>query len=238
MPRSGVWPTADPRLRCLKRVNRRGLAGACIEGMLSSSAEFVAVMDADLQHDESVLPRMLAVLKADRADLVVGSRYIEGGSADAFSGRRGAISRWATALTRFLTKVEIGDPMSGFFMMRRDAFEPLAPSLFAQGFKILLDIVIITARGIVCALSKNPMCSPPASTANPNPTPAWRSIFSGCCWRQAYGRRDHAAVSVLRAGGPDRSRRSSCGDEDRAGRRSIAVGGISRRPICSRPLSR
>ena len=136
----------DPRVRCLRRVSRRGLAGACIEGMLSSSAPYVAVMDADLQHDEKLLPRMFAVLESGEGDMVVGSRYVAGGSSAAFSRSRSAISRFATSLARRLTGVELSDPMSGFFMMRRDRFDPLAGSLSTQGFKILLDIVM-TARG-------------------------------------------------------------------------------------------
>ena len=136
----------DSRLRCLRRVSRRGLAGACIEGILSSSAPFVAVMDADLQHDETLLPRMLTILKSGDSDLVVGSRYVEGGSADAFSKGRGTASRMATWLARTLTGVKLSDPMSGFFMIRRDSFDPLAASLSPQGFKILLDIVI-SAKG-------------------------------------------------------------------------------------------
>ena len=136
----------DPRVRCLRRVSRRGLAGACIEGILSSSAPYVAVMDADLQHDEKLLPRMFAVLKNGEGDMVVGSRYVPGGSSAVFSRGRGAISRFATQLARRLTGVELSDPMSGFFMMRRDRFDPLAGSLSTQGFKILLDIVI-TAKG-------------------------------------------------------------------------------------------
>jgi len=136
----------DSRVRCLRRVSRRGLAGACIEGILSSSAPFVAVMDADLQHDETLLPRMLEILKAGETDLVVGTRYVEGGNADAFSKGRGAASRFATWLSRTFTGVKLSDPMSGFFMIRRDVFDPLAASLSTQGFKILLDIVI-TAKG-------------------------------------------------------------------------------------------
>jgi dolichol-phosphate mannosyltransferase len=135
----------DIRVRCLKRVGRRGLAGACIEGILSSSAPFVAVMDSDLQHDETVLPRMFALLKSGDTDLVVGSRYIAGGNS-ALSARRDAISRSASSLARHLTGVSLSDPMSGFFMMRRDCFDGLAPALSTDGFKILLDIVI-TARG-------------------------------------------------------------------------------------------
>jgi len=130
----------DPRVRCILRVGRRGLAGACIEGMLSSSAPHVAVIDADLQHDEKVLPAMLARLTGGDADLVAATRYVAGGSAAGFSQGRGAISRLATGLTRRLVGVALSDPMSGFFMMRRDRFEQVAPRLSPAGFKILLDI--------------------------------------------------------------------------------------------------
>ena len=131
----------DSRVRCLRRVGRRGLAGACIEGMLASSAPFVAVMDADLQHDERVLTAMLTTLREGKADLVAASRHIAGGSAAAFDKSRGAISRLATGLTRRVLSVPLSDPMSGFFMMRRDRFDAIAPKLSPVGFKILLDIV-------------------------------------------------------------------------------------------------
>src|SRR5579885_2735435 len=65
----------DRRVRCVHRIGRRGLSGACIEGMLATSAPVIAVMDADLQHDESVLPKMLAQLRAEGAELVVATRY-------------------------------------------------------------------------------------------------------------------------------------------------------------------
>jgi len=139
---------SDFRVRCLRRVSRRGLAGACIEGMLSSSAPYVAVMDADLQHDENLLPRMLATLRRGDTDLVVGSRYIAGGDAKVFSKSRGLMSKAAGSLARTLTRVELTDPMSGFFMMRRDRFDPIAGSLSTRGFKILLDIVL-TANGVL-----------------------------------------------------------------------------------------
>lgn len=141
----------DPRVRCLRRIGRRGLSGACIEGILASSAPYVAVMDADLQHDETRLPQMLALLQSGGADLVVGSRYIEGGSADSFNRQRRGVSEFATLIAKRLLHVEIADPMSGFFMIRRDRFEELAPSLSVHGFKILLDIVA-TARGSLRAV--------------------------------------------------------------------------------------
>jgi dolichol-phosphate mannosyltransferase len=136
----------DPRIRCLRRVSRRGLAGACIDGILFSAAPYIAVMDADLQHDEALLPRMLATLRCGDVDLVVGSRYAAGHSACGLSKPRAAISRCATLLAQRLSRVALADPMSGFFMMRRDCFDPIAGKLATQGFKILLDIAI-TARG-------------------------------------------------------------------------------------------
>jgi dolichol-phosphate mannosyltransferase len=136
----------DSRVRCIRRIGRRGLSGACIEGILASSAPCAAVMDADLQHDETRLPKMLALLEGNAADLVVGSRYIEGGSADSFDKQRAGFSMLATSVAKRLLRVEIADPMSGFFMIRRDRFEQLAPELSTQGFKILLDVVA-TAHG-------------------------------------------------------------------------------------------
>jgi dolichol-phosphate mannosyltransferase len=119
------------------RIGRRGLAGACLEGMLASQARYVAVMDADLQHDESLLLDMLEHLRGARADLVVASRYLQGGSAAGLSRQRSRVSRWSNALVRLLLGIDLTDPMSGYFMIRRDAFEALAPSLSSQGFKIL-----------------------------------------------------------------------------------------------------
>lgn len=148
----GTWDVVrglarqDSRVRCIRRIGRRGLSGACIEGILASSTPYAAVIDADLQHDETQLPKMLALLQSGEADLVVGSRYIEGGSADSFNRQRAGASTLATEVARRVLRVKIADPMSGFFMIRRDRFEQLAPQLSTQGFKILLDIVA-TARG-------------------------------------------------------------------------------------------
>jgi dolichol-phosphate mannosyltransferase len=148
----GTWEVVrglarkDPRVRCIRRIGRRGLSGACIEGILGSSAPYAAIIDADLQHDETQLPKMVALLQGGEAELVVGSRYIEGGSADSFNKQRAGASQLATEVAKRVLKVEIADPMSGFFMIRRDRFEQLAPQLSTQGFKILLDVVA-TAQG-------------------------------------------------------------------------------------------
>lgn len=137
---------SDPRVRCLLRLGRRGLAGACIEGLLASNAPYLAVMDADLQHDASLLPQMMARLAAGSADLAIGSRYLGGGSVAGFSPGRRLASNLSTAMARRMTVVEVADPMSGFFMIRQDALERLAPRLASEGFKILFDI-LATARG-------------------------------------------------------------------------------------------
>jgi len=134
----------DDRIRVISRIDRRGLSGACVEGALSSQANFVAVMDADLQHDESLLVKMLDLLKSGRADLVVATRYADGGSYTSFAKNRARASRWGTIFAQRLLGVRLTDPMSGFFMIDRSVFETIAPSLSTQGFKILLDIVATT----------------------------------------------------------------------------------------------
>ena len=131
----------DERVRCMRRIGRRGLAGACLEGMLASQASYLAVMDADLQHDEGLLAAMLDRLRGGNCDLVVASRYLGGGSAAGLSKQRARASRFANMLVHRLLGIDLTDPMSGHFMIRRDAFEPLAPAISSQGFKILLDIL-------------------------------------------------------------------------------------------------
>lgn len=137
----------DPRIRCIRRIGRRGLASACVEGALSSSAPHVAVIDGDLQHDERLLPRMLEALEAGRAEVVVGSRHVAGGdAAGGLPPLRRAVSDAGSALARALLPVRVEDPMSGFFMLPRPLFEEIAPRLNATGFKILLDL-LLSARG-------------------------------------------------------------------------------------------
>jgi len=134
----------NPRVRCLQRIGRRGLSTAVIEGMLASSAPHIAVIDADLQHDETMLPRMLATLKADNLDIVVGSRYTAGGGIGEWNKGRAAMSSFATRLARVVVPAELSDPMSGFFVMTRPAFERAVRRLSGQGFKILLDLFAST----------------------------------------------------------------------------------------------
>jgi len=131
----------SPRIRGIRRIHRRGLAGASLEGMLASAAPYVALIDADLQHDETRLREMLAILKSGEADIVVASRYCEPGESGGLSQVRHAGSRFANGLARTLLKAPLSDPMSGFFAVRREVVDRLAPRLSDQGFKILLDIL-------------------------------------------------------------------------------------------------
>ncbi|HTJ58958.1 MAG TPA: glycosyltransferase family 2 protein [Devosiaceae bacterium] len=135
-----------PNIRCLQRIGRRGLSSACIEGISASAAPFFAVMDADHQHDERILPQMLDKAMAGD-DVVVATRYAEGGSAgEGFSSTRAAGSQLATRLSTMLSGIKLSDPMSGFFLMRREVFDEVAPSLSDDGFKILLDIIVTSMR--------------------------------------------------------------------------------------------
>jgi dolichol-phosphate mannosyltransferase len=136
----------DPRVRCIQRIGRRGLSTACIEGILASAAPCVAVMDADLQHDDRLLPKMLDVLRREDCDVVVGSRYVAGGGVGNWDAKRVRISTFANRLSRLLCKVEIADPMSGFFMFRRGAFEAAVRQMSGQGFKILLDFLASSSK--------------------------------------------------------------------------------------------
>jgi dolichol-phosphate mannosyltransferase len=131
----------NPQVRCLHRIGRRGLSSACIEGMLSSSAPYLAVMDADLQHDETLLPAMVDILRKGDTDLVIGSRYVAGGGIGQWDNKRSLMSRFATQLSHIVVKADLADPMSGFFMMTHDAMMlSIRNNISGIGFKILLDL--------------------------------------------------------------------------------------------------
>ncbi len=133
-------------LRCVRRIGRRGLSTAVIEGCLATFAPLIIVMDADLQHDEAVIPRMLAGLAEPDCDLVVASRYTAGGGVGEWNRTRKTGSSVATWMARMATSSPISDPMSGFFGLRRELFLDVAPRLSGAGFKILLDIAASASR--------------------------------------------------------------------------------------------
>ena len=138
----------NPRIRCIQRLKRRGLSSACIEGILASCSPYICVMDADLQHDEKLIPEMLSMLKTEDLDVVIGSRYVDQGSTGKLAKHRVFISRLATSVSNFLLRSSVKDPMSGFFMIRRDYFEDIMRDLSGRGFKILLDIFASTKKQV------------------------------------------------------------------------------------------
>jgi len=136
------------RVRVLERIGRRGLSSACIEGMLATAAQYIAVMDADLQHDESILPKMLERMKSENLDIVVASRKIEGGSMREFPRARVWLSTLGSRISRWVSHSDVSDPMSGFFLVQRSFFRQIAPKLTGTGFKILVDLLASTPPGV------------------------------------------------------------------------------------------
>jgi dolichol-phosphate mannosyltransferase len=139
---------SDPRVRLLHRIGRRGLASAVVEGILATSSPVVAVLDCDLQHDETLLPTMLNQLVATDTDVVVASRYMETASVGSWTRKRLFFSRVATSVAGVLLRSDLTDPMSGFFMIKRSAFDRVVRRLSNQGYKILLDILLSAGPGL------------------------------------------------------------------------------------------
>lgn len=138
----------DPSVRLVRRIGRRGLSSAVVEGFLATVAPVVSVIDGDRQHDERLLPEMFEAIARKDFEMAVGTRYAGGGSVGEWDAARVRISRFATSLAGLVMKSRLSDPMSGFFAVRRDTFIGLVPQLSKTGYKILLDIV---------ASSKNPL---------------------------------------------------------------------------------
>src|SRR5689334_17079057 len=138
----------NPLVRVVHRIRRRGLASACLEGMLASSAPYIAVMDADLQHDERLLPEMLRHIKSENLDIVVGSRNVEGGSMGKFTEGRVRLSMIGRRFSRAVCNCDIQDPMSGFFLLRRSFLMEVVHRVSAIGFKILVDLLASSERPV------------------------------------------------------------------------------------------
>jgi dolichol-phosphate mannosyltransferase len=131
----------DPRVRIIERVGRRGLSSACIEGMMASPAPCLAVMDADMQHDETILPEMVRLLQSGKLDLVAGSRRTAGGSMGEFAKKRVRLSDLGSRISKLVCHCDVTDPMSGFFVVNSRFFRASVPHLTGTGFKLLVDIL-------------------------------------------------------------------------------------------------
>ena len=172
----GAIGARDRRVRLLHRIGRRGLASAFIEGAQASLAPTIAAMDGDLQHDEALLPQMLSSLRNHGYELAIGSRYMGSGGVGDWDRRRAGMSSFATRLSRIVLHAPVTDPMSGFFIIRRDTFERAVRNLSAMGFKILLDI--LASLPVPPRLIELPSSSATALPAKASSTPACCAILS------------------------------------------------------------
>ncbi|HEY1902107.1 MAG TPA: polyprenol monophosphomannose synthase [Terracidiphilus sp.] len=142
----------DPRVRLLVRKGERGLSGAILHGWQHTDATVLGVMDADLQHPAELLPQLLSAIR-DGRDLVIGSRYTEGGDLGRWNPVRKLLSAAAVWVTWPLQRPNLRakDPMSGFFMVRRRC---LPQGAFQKtGFKLLLEILV---RGKIQSIKEVP----------------------------------------------------------------------------------
>ena len=140
--------STDRRIRIIERVGRRGLSSACIEGMLSTPAPYIAVMDGDMQHDESILPTMLDCIRSSPLDVVVGSRHVRGGSMGQFAHKRVWLSNFGTRISRLVCRCDVSDPLSGFFIVSGEYLHEVVPRLSGRGFKILVDLLASGKRAV------------------------------------------------------------------------------------------
>ncbi len=138
----------NPQIRILKRIRRRGLSSACIEGMFATAAPWIVVMDADLQHDETIIPAMLRRIQTENLDIVIGTRKAAGGSMGDFAASRVRLSNAGSYLSNLVSRHKLSDPMSGFFMISRSYLEDVSHTLSGLGFKILLDLVASSRRAV------------------------------------------------------------------------------------------
>ncbi len=131
----------DPTITVMRRFHDPGLSAAVLDGMSVARGEMLAVIDADLQHDASILPDMVERIRSGDADVVVGSRSTVGGGYGEWAASRRLVSWIATLIARLLLRVPVSDPMSGYFVVSRRAYEQTAPQINPRGFKILLEFV-------------------------------------------------------------------------------------------------
>ncbi len=142
------YAARDRRIRLLHRIGRRGLSSACIEGMLATPADCIAIMDADLQHDERILPAMVVRLRKEKLDVVVATRNSEGGCMGDFSRERVWLSGLGKKLSRLVCRCNVSDPMSGYFVVSREYLHTVVERLYDGGFKVLMDMLASSDRPV------------------------------------------------------------------------------------------
>ncbi len=134
--------TGTCEIRIINRKGQKGLSSAILAGIRASVGESVVVMDSDFSHPPETIAKMLEEMKRSDCDIVVASRYVEGGSITGWPFKRKLISRGATKIAQRSLGIKIKDPMSGFFAFRRHIIRNI--NFDAIGYKILLEILVKT----------------------------------------------------------------------------------------------
>lgn len=156
----------DARVRCVHRIGRRGLSGACVEGMLTSSASYLVVMGADFQHNPAVVRRMFSALHTRQAELVIASRDVKGGSYEDVPNIQSHLRQFDARLDRLFLRDNLTDWTSNFFALHRELFEEVSHGLSQLGFKLLLDILLTARRNVRIVEVPIALGTPTASNAN------------------------------------------------------------------------
>ena len=137
-----AYAEGKPYIRGMLNDGPRGLSPSIVKGFSAAKGEILCCMDGDLQHDVKDLTGLLRT--AEEYDMVVGSRYVAGGGfAERWNPVRILISRTAAGMAWLLLGVTVRDPMSGFFAIRRTAFEAVCDKLSPRGFKIMLELLFL-----------------------------------------------------------------------------------------------
>lgn len=135
-----------PAVQLIRRENKRDLSAALSDGFDSAKGKYLIAMDADLQHDPTAVMRMLALAEDDALGLVVATRYADGGGTSNWHGARLWLSRTATRVAAWILRTKISDPLSGYFLLRRDIWQSIRATLQPSGFKLLLDIIAVSPQ--------------------------------------------------------------------------------------------
>jgi dolichol-phosphate mannosyltransferase len=173
------YAKSRPGVRVVRRTGERGLSSAVMRGLARAEGRFLGVMDADLSHDERILPKLIDALERG-ADLAVGSRRAPGGGATEWPWFRRLTSNIATRLAKGLLGVPLADPMSGYFVMPRGLYESCLGRIHPAGYKILLEIVV---RGRPSRIAEIPYIFKDRKQGHSKLTPKVALQYLASLWR-------------------------------------------------------
>jgi dolichol-phosphate mannosyltransferase len=130
------------RIEIISRNGKFGLSSAIIKGVQYATGDFLVIMDGDFSHPPQVIPSIIQALQDSNYDIVIASRYVKGGSIIGWPFKRRLMSKGATKIARYGLGIDVKDPVSGFFALRRDIINGL--KFDAIGYKMLLEILVKT----------------------------------------------------------------------------------------------